>query len=135
MILLPLSLSLSLSPKFLRRSCIFNQCVSLLHTTFESNHSDNDNNNITLSPGSRDIGKETCYSPSSIFLRMEFHLVLAVSNIKNHIPIILETNKDQYGILIELLHIHARSHRVLHHIVSSMDKKPLTDTSVVEYEQ
>jgi len=70
-------------------------------------------------------------SPSKI----EFHLALVVSNIKNHIPIVLEIEKDQYGIWAELLRIHARSHRVLHHIVPSKDKSTLEDTSSAEYEQ
>jgi hypothetical protein len=34
-----------------------------------------------------------------------------------------------------LIIIHARSHRVLHHIIPSKDKTPPTDTSSAEYEQ
>jgi len=56
--------------------------------------------------------------------KIEFHPVLAVSNIRNHIPIILEMEKDQYGTWAELFCIHARSHRVLHHIVPSTRKEP-----------
>ncbi|PNX64795.1 polynucleotidyl transferase, partial [Trifolium pratense] len=65
---------------------------------------------------------------------MEFHPTFAVSNIKNHIPIVLEMEKDQYGTWAELFRIHALSHRVLHHIVPSTEKPPpaLTDT---EHEQ
>jgi len=55
---------------------------------------------------------------------MEFHPALAVSNIRNHIPIILEMEKDQYGTWAELFRIHARSHRVMHHIVPSTGKEP-----------
>ncbi|XP_050890727.1 uncharacterized protein LOC127096161 [Lathyrus oleraceus] len=66
--------------------------------------------------------------------KLEFHLALAVSNIRNHIPIILEMEKDQYGTWAEFFRIHARSHRVLHHIVPSIGKEPpaITDTN---YEQ
>ncbi|XP_058762377.1 uncharacterized protein LOC131635756 [Vicia villosa] len=62
--------------------------------------------------------------------KTEFHPALAVSNIRNHIPIILEMEKDQYGTWAELFRIHARSHRVLHHIVPSTGKEPpaVTDT-------
>ncbi|XP_050909890.1 uncharacterized protein LOC127123733 [Lathyrus oleraceus] len=56
--------------------------------------------------------------------KSEFHLALAVSNIRNRIPIILEMEKDQYGTWVELFCVHARSHRVLHHIVPSIGKEP-----------
>ena len=46
-----------------------------------------------------------------------FHLALAVSNIKNHIPILLTMENVQYATWAELFKVHARSHRVLHHIV------------------
>ncbi|XP_024630280.1 uncharacterized protein [Medicago truncatula] len=42
--------------------------------------------------------------------------------------------KDQYGTWAELFRIHARSHRVLHHIVPSTEKAPPAPTDV-EYEQ
>lgn len=66
---------------------------------------------------------------------MEFHHTLIVSNIKNHISIVLEMEKDQNGTWVKLFHIHARSHRVLHHIVLSTSKKPPTNTSMDEYKQ
>jgi len=43
--------------------------------------------------------------------------------------------KDQYGTWAELFCIHARSHRVLHHIVPYKDKPTPEDTSSAEYEQ
>jgi len=43
--------------------------------------------------------------------------------------------KDQYGTWAELFRIHARSHRVLHHIVPSKEKTTPTDTSSAEFEQ
>lgn len=46
-----------------------------------------------------------------------FHPALAVSNIKNHIPIVLEMETDHYSALVELFKLHARSHRVLDHII------------------
>ncbi|MCI37879.1 polynucleotidyl transferase, partial [Trifolium medium] len=66
---------------------------------------------------------------------MEFHPALAVSNIKNHIPIVLEMEKDQYGTWAELFRIHVRSHRVLHHIVPVKNKTSPADTFSAEYEQ
>ena len=63
-----------------------------------------------------------------------FHPALAVSNIRNHIPIILEMEKDQYGTWAELFRIHARSHRVLYHIAPSADKAPPLPADA-EYEQ
>ena len=64
----------------------------------------------------------------------DFHPAIAVSNIRNHIPIILEMEKDQYGTWAELFRIHARSHRVLHHIVPSTEKAPPAPTDA-EHEQ
>ncbi|XP_010675552.2 uncharacterized protein LOC104891544 [Beta vulgaris subsp. vulgaris] len=46
-----------------------------------------------------------------------FHPALAVSNIKNNIPIPLEMENVQYATWAELFKVHARSHRVLHHIL------------------
>ena len=67
--------------------------------------------------------------------KIEFHPALAVSNIMNHIPIILEMEKDQYGTWAELFCIHARSHRVLHHIVPSTGKEPpaVTDANLEQW--
>jgi hypothetical protein len=101
----------------------------------ESDHSDTGTNSRNTSPVGRDSGKAKPSSSSSAASKMEFHPALAVSNIKNHIPIVLEMEKDQYGTWAELFRIHARSHRVLHHIVPSNDKTPPTDTSSAEYEQ
>lgn len=46
-----------------------------------------------------------------------FHPVLAVSNIKNHISIVLEMENVQYVIWAELFKIHARSHKFIHPII------------------
>lgn len=73
-------------------------------------------------------------STSSSSTKNDFHPALAVSNIKNNIPIVLEMEKDQYGTWAELFRIHARSHRVLHHIVPSTEKPPPAPTSA-DYEQ
>jgi hypothetical protein len=101
---------------------------------FESSHSDSDTSNRNTSPISRNSGKAKPSSSSSAVSKMEFHPALAVSNIKNHIPIVLEMEKDQYGTWAELFRIHARSHRVLHHIVPSTEKAPPAPTDT-EYEQ
>jgi len=66
--------------------------------------------------------------------KSDFHPVLAVSNIRNNIPIILEMEKDQYGTWAELFRIHARSHRALHHIVPFTTTPPSAPTST-DYEQ
>ena len=66
--------------------------------------------------------------------KSDFHPALAVSNIRNNIPIILEMEKDQYGTWAELFRIHARSHRALHHIVPFTTTPPSAPTST-DYEQ
>lgn len=60
----------------------------------------------------------------------KFHPALAVSNIKNHISITLEIENVQYATWAELFKIHARSHKVLHHIIppaTGKSKDPKTD--------
>ncbi|CAJ2655295.1 unnamed protein product [Trifolium pratense] len=99
----------------------------------ESSHSNSDTNGRTTSPVHHDSGKAKPSSSSGVS-KMEFHPALAVSNIKNHIPIVLEIEKDQYGTWAELFRIHARSTRVLHHIVPSTGKTPPAPTDV-EHEQ
>ncbi|XP_057452331.1 uncharacterized protein LOC130744160 [Lotus japonicus] len=54
----------------------------------------------------------------------DFHPALAVTNIRNHIPLMLDVETDRYGTWAELFLIHARSHRVLHPIVPTADKPP-----------
>ncbi|WOG94987.1 hypothetical protein DCAR_0314288 [Daucus carota subsp. sativus] len=49
--------------------------------------------------------------------KSSFHPALAVSNIRNHIPIILEMENGQYSTWAELFKITARSHKVLSHII------------------
>ncbi|XP_060200692.1 uncharacterized protein LOC132628957 [Lycium barbarum] len=69
-------------------------------------------------------------SSSSDSTKSFFHPALAVSNIKNHISITLEMENVQYGTWAELFKIHAKSHRVLHHIIppeSGKEKVPKTD--------
>lgn len=55
-----------------------------------------------------------------------FHPALAVSNIRNHIPVILEMETVQYSTWAELFKVHARSNNVLHHIIPSTTKEPST---------
>ncbi|XP_021749193.1 keratin, type I cytoskeletal 9-like [Chenopodium quinoa] len=49
--------------------------------------------------------------------KSSFHPALVVPNIKNHILITLEIENVQYSTWAELFKIHARSHKVLHHII------------------
>lgn len=73
---------------------------------------------------SHDSIKATHFLSSSTVFKSEFHHTLVVSNIKNHIHIILEMEKDQYGTWVELFHIHV-----------SKDKTSSANTSNVKYEQ
>jgi hypothetical protein len=63
----------------------------------ESDHIDTGVNDITSSPVNRDFSQAKSSSSSSASTKMEFHPALAISNIRNHIPIVLEMEKDQYG--------------------------------------
>ncbi|XP_065846928.1 uncharacterized protein [Euphorbia lathyris] len=47
----------------------------------------------------------------------KFHPTLGVSNIKNHISIILSLEKVQYSTWVELFKVFAKSHKVIHHII------------------
>ncbi|KAL4554878.1 hypothetical protein LXL04_037485 [Taraxacum kok-saghyz] len=58
------------------------------------------------------------------------HPALMVSNIKNHISITLEMENVQYSTWAELFKIHARSHKVYHHIIKpaiGKEKAPSTE--------
>jgi len=46
-----------------------------------------------------------------------FHPTFAVSNINNHVSITLEIKYVKYSTWAELFKIHARSHRVIDHII------------------
>ncbi|XP_057445828.1 uncharacterized protein LOC130737967 [Lotus japonicus] len=76
----------------------------------------------------------TQVAPPALPAKPEFHPALAVSNIRNNIPIMLAMETERYGTWAELFCIHARPHRVLHHIVPTADKPPppVTDPT---YEQ
>ncbi|XP_060181999.1 uncharacterized protein LOC132611610 [Lycium barbarum] len=67
-------------------------------------------------------------------VKSSLHPALAVSNIKNHISVTLEMENSQYGTWAELFKIHARSHKVLHHIIPPPTGKekltPKTDEEV-----
>ncbi|KAI5661558.1 hypothetical protein M9H77_20881 [Catharanthus roseus] len=54
--------------------------------------------------------------------KSSFHLALAVSNIKIHVPITLAMENVQYANWVELFKIHCRSHRILHHIIPPRPK-------------
>ena len=58
----------------------------------------------------------------------KFHPALAISNIKNNIPIILEMETDHYSVWAELFKLHACSDRVLAHILpTGKETPPFTD--------
>ncbi|KAK4734158.1 hypothetical protein R3W88_008419 [Solanum pinnatisectum] len=59
--------------------------------------------------------------------KSSFHPSLSVSNIKNYVPITLEIENVQYSTWAELFKIHARSHRVIDHIIppaAGTEKRP-----------
>ncbi|KAK4727238.1 hypothetical protein R3W88_032155 [Solanum pinnatisectum] len=59
--------------------------------------------------------------------KSSFHPALAVSNIKNHVPITLEMENVQYSTWAELFKIHARSHWIIDHIIppaAGTEKRP-----------
>jgi len=47
----------------------------------------------------------------------DFHPALAVTNIKDIIPFVLEKEKDHYAMWVELFEIHARADKVVDHII------------------
>jgi hypothetical protein len=63
--------------------------------------------------------------------KSEFHSALAVTNIKNSIPFILEMEKDHYTMWAELFEVHARAHKVIAHIIPQprKEKPASTDAS------
>lgn len=105
-----------------RRTRILHLCIPFSHTMSESNRSDNTANGRNTTSTSHDFRKATHFLSSSTVSKPEFHHALVISKINNHIPIVLEMKKDQYGTWTELFRIYALSHRVLYHIVPSKDK-------------
>ncbi|KAI3518343.1 hypothetical protein L1887_06963 [Cichorium endivia] len=74
----------------------------------------------------------TSSSSSSTITNMpsNVHPALMVSNIRNHISITLEMENVQYSTWAELFKIHARSHKVYHHIIkpeAGKEKVPSTE--------
>lgn len=58
-------------------------------------------------------------------LKTSIHPAQIVSNIKNHIPITLESQMGPYGVWSEIFRVHARTHKVLTHITKT---KPTSDS-------
>ncbi|XP_074314771.1 uncharacterized protein LOC141650330 [Silene latifolia] len=50
--------------------------------------------------------------------KSQFHPALPVNNITNHIPVKLGMDNDQYPLWVALFTNHAKSNRVLHHIIT-----------------
>lgn len=62
--------------------------------------------------------------------KSNFHPALTVNNIKQNIPVVLELQDAQYFTWAELFKVHARSHKVLDHIIPPPTEKakvPVTD--------
>ena len=62
------------------------------------------------SPSAQKIESSSHYKPL-------FHPALSVSNIRNHVSVVLELENSQYGTWAELFKIHDRSHKVDDHIL------------------
>ncbi|MCI08873.1 polynucleotidyl transferase, partial [Trifolium medium] len=90
---------------------------------------------MSESDHSHGSGKVTHPSSSSTVSKPDFHPALAISNIKNHIPIVLEMEKDLHGTWAEVFRIHACSHWLLLHTIPTKDKTSPADISSAEYEQ
>lgn len=60
--------------------------------------------------------------------KSDFHLALAVTNIKNSIPFVLEMEKNHYTMWVELFEGHSRAHKVIDHIIPQPGKEKPTST-------
>ncbi|XP_074313420.1 uncharacterized protein LOC141648591 [Silene latifolia] len=63
-----------------------------------------------------------------------FHPALAVSNIKNHVTVTLGMDNDRYPLWVALFTNHAKSNRVLHHIVPPRTGGPKAPVTAEEKE-
>ncbi|CAJ2670962.1 unnamed protein product [Trifolium pratense] len=61
-------------------------------------------------------------------VKSDFHPALAVTNIKNSIPFVLEMDKDHYNMWAELFEVHARAHKVVDHIIPQPGKEKPAST-------
>ncbi|XP_071693956.1 uncharacterized protein [Rutidosis leptorrhynchoides] len=65
----------------------------------------------------------------------QYHPALTVTNIKNFIPIVLETDKSQYTTWSELFKIHCRAYEVIDHIIpaeANSSQSATTDASTTQ---
>jgi len=58
----------------------------------------------------------------------DFHPALAVTDIKNSIPFVLEMEKDHYTMWAELFEVHPCAHKVLDRIIPQLDKEKPAST-------
>ncbi|XP_074313431.1 uncharacterized protein LOC141648602 [Silene latifolia] len=65
----------------------------------------------------------------------KFHPALAVTNIKNHVTVTLRMDNDQYPLWVALFMNHAKSTRVLHHLIDPKSGKPADPVTADEKEQ
>lgn len=49
--------------------------------------------------------------------KQQFHPAFVVNNIKNNILFTLKMEKDHYTMWDELFEVHARAHKMVHHII------------------
>ncbi|XP_074315134.1 uncharacterized protein LOC141651316 [Silene latifolia] len=69
--------------------------------------------------------------------KSKFHPAFAVTNISNHISVKLGLENDQYPLWVALFRNHAKSNRVLHHIITpkfGAPKAPVTDDEKEQWE-
>ncbi|GAU39490.1 hypothetical protein TSUD_279110 [Trifolium subterraneum] len=62
-------------------------------------------------------------SSTTTMSKYDFHPTLAVTNIKNSIPFVLELEKDHYNMWAELFEVHAHAHKVINHIIPQPGKE------------
>ncbi|XP_074277241.1 uncharacterized protein LOC141600881 [Silene latifolia] len=67
--------------------------------------------------------------------KLSFHPSLAVNNIKNHITVELSMDNDQYTLWSALFLNHAKSNRVLHHLITPKFGGPKPHVTDAEKEQ
>ncbi|XP_074318296.1 uncharacterized protein LOC141655096 [Silene latifolia] len=64
----------------------------------------------------------------------QYHPALAITQIRNHVTVTLWMDNDQYPLWVALFTNHAKSTRVLHHIITPISGKPAAPATVDEKE-
>jgi hypothetical protein len=76
-----------------------------------------------MSSSSSDESDHATVKLTSSSKKHVFHPALAVTNIKNSIPFVLEMEKDHYNMWAELFEVHACAHKVVDHIIPQPGKE------------